>query len=63
MKLKCAWCEREGRPAALADVEPLENHAETHGLCREHRRKWLQSLGLSEPARPGRSSSPPSPPA
>ena len=58
MKLKCAWCEREGRPANIADVEPIDNRSETHGLCPEHHRKWLKSLGLSErPAPP-----PPPPP-
>jgi hypothetical protein len=48
MKLKCAWCEREGRPANIAEVEPKENRSETHGLCAEHRRKWLQSLGMED---------------
>jgi hypothetical protein len=48
MKLKCAWCEREGRPATVAEVEPIENRAETHGLCPEHRHKWLKALGISE---------------
>lgn len=62
MKLMCAWCEREGRPSALSDVEPLENHAETHGLCSEHRAQWLKSLGLPEPPRPDRYA-PPSPPS
>ena len=52
MKLKCAWCEREGRPANVAEVEPIDNRTETHGLCPEHRRRWLESLGL-----------PPQPPA
>jgi hypothetical protein len=50
MKLKCAWCEREGRPAAVADVEPIDNRAETHGLCAEHHRLWLDSLGLTPPS-------------
>ena len=48
MKLKCAWCEREGRPANIAEVEPKDNRSETHGLCAEHRRKWLQSLGMED---------------
>jgi hypothetical protein len=50
MKLKCAWCEREGKPANVADVEPLANISETHGLCGEHHRQWLSSLGLSVPS-------------
>jgi hypothetical protein len=56
MKLKCAWCEREGRPANVGDVEPLDNRAETHGLCEEHRRTWLDALGITE------APAPPSPP-
>jgi hypothetical protein len=64
MKLKCAWCERDGRPAHVAEVEPLENRSETHGLCPEHRRLWLKSLGLGDPgAGPDRAASPPPPPA
>jgi hypothetical protein len=52
MKLKCAWCEREGRPANVADVEPIDNRADTHGLCPEHHQRWLESLGLSQQSRP-----------
>ena len=52
MKLKCAWCEREGRPANVGDVEPIDNRAETHGLCAEHHQRWLESLGLTEQPRP-----------
>jgi hypothetical protein len=59
MKLKCAWCEREGRPANVAEVEPIDNRAETHGLCREHHRKWLESLGMIQ----GPAASPTPPPA
>ncbi len=29
MKLKCSWCEREGRPASIAEVEPVDNRNET----------------------------------
>jgi hypothetical protein len=61
MKLKCARCEREGRPAHVAEVEPLENRSETHGLCPEHHREWLRSLGLdcTLPPAPDRGAEPP----
>jgi hypothetical protein len=61
MKLKCAWCEREGRPAHVAEVEPIDNRSETHGLCPEHHHLWLKSLGLSDPppAAPDRKTPPP----
>ncbi len=64
MKLKCAWCEREGLPGNVRDVEPLENRSETHGLCADHHRQWLESLGISErPPAPSRTPTPPTPPA
>ena len=62
MKLKCAWCEREGRPATVAEVEPFDNRSETHGLCQEHHRKWVESLGMSGVPQ-GPAAAPPSPPA
>jgi hypothetical protein len=52
MKLKCAWCEREGRPAHVAEVEPVDNRSETHGLCPEHHDKWLVALGIGRPSPP-----------
>ncbi len=39
MRLICAWCEKEGRPSYLADVEPREDPRETHGICPDHRRE------------------------
>jgi len=66
MKLKCAWCEREGRPAGVGEVEPVDNRADTHGVCAQHRDEWLESLGLkpspASPERPRVSSPEPPPP-
>lgn len=39
MKVLCAWCEKEGKPALIGEREPLEDPAETHGICPEHRRQ------------------------
>jgi hypothetical protein len=36
MKVTCAWCQNEGRPATLGERAPLDNPAETHGICRRH---------------------------
>ena len=36
MKVACAWCEHEGQPAILGERAPLDNPAETHGICRRH---------------------------
>ncbi|HWM76712.1 MAG TPA: hypothetical protein VNS56_03960 [Methylomirabilota bacterium] len=36
MKVACAWCQHEGRPAILGEQAPLDDPAETHGICRRH---------------------------
>jgi hypothetical protein len=42
MKVTCAWCQREGQPASLGERAPLDDPAETHGICRRH---TLELLG------------------
>lgn len=37
MRLLCAWCEKEGKPALIAEVEPREDPTPTHGMCPTHR--------------------------
>jgi hypothetical protein len=32
----CSWCQAEGSPADLGEREPLDDPAETHGLCQRH---------------------------
>ncbi len=44
MKVLCAWCSREGRPAYLGEREPLENPEPTHGVCAHHKAELLESL-------------------
>jgi len=36
MKVACAWCQHEGRPAVVGEQAPLDDPAETHGICRRH---------------------------
>ena len=36
MKVLCARCVRDGRPALLREKGPLTDARETHGLCGEH---------------------------
>ena len=36
VKVLCAWCVRDGRPAFLREKLPLEDPSETHGLCGAH---------------------------
>jgi hypothetical protein len=44
MKVKCAWCEREGSTGYLRDREPFDDPRETHGICRRHRERVLHEL-------------------
>lgn len=44
MKLVCAWCEKDGKPALLAIVEPVADERATHGICPEHRRQLEERL-------------------
>ena len=37
MRLLCAWCEKEGKPALIAEVPPLADPTPTHGMCPAHR--------------------------
>jgi len=32
MKLLCAWCLKEGKPAVMGEKEPREDPTETHGI-------------------------------
>jgi hypothetical protein len=44
MKVSCAWCQREGQPASLGERAPLDDPAETHGICRRHTLDLLDRL-------------------
>ncbi len=44
MKLLCAWCEKEGKPALIAEVPPLADPTPTHGMCPAHREEAEKEL-------------------
>ena len=44
MRVTCAWCQREGQPASLGERAPLDDPAETHGICRRHTLDLLNRL-------------------
>lgn len=44
MKPLCAWCEKEGKPAFLAEIEPKNDPTPTHGMCPEHRKQAEQEV-------------------
>lgn len=47
MKVTCAWCKREGRPALIAEQAPLEDQRETHGICRRHITQMMADVPAS----------------
>jgi hypothetical protein len=38
VKVVCAYCAAEGKPALMGEKEPLDDPGETHGICAEHQR-------------------------
>jgi hypothetical protein len=36
MKVLCAWCEQEGKPALIRESESNACAKATHGICHEH---------------------------
>lgn len=36
MKVICAWCEKEGKPALTGDQAPVEDEPVSHGICPFH---------------------------
>jgi hypothetical protein len=36
VKVFCAWCAKEGRPAFLHQKAPFDDRRETHGVCPDH---------------------------
>jgi hypothetical protein len=37
VKVICAWCLEEGKPALVREKEPLDDPEESHGVCLEHK--------------------------
>lgn len=49
MKVLCAWCEQEGKPALIRENESNACARATHGICREHEstiQKQVEMLAL-----------------
>ena len=53
VKVLCAWCVRDGRPALLREKGPLTDARETHGLCGEHFAALLAGKGKLRSSRSG----------
>jgi hypothetical protein len=51
MKVICAWCFEEGRPAVVREKEPFDDPEETHGVCQGHK-AWLNETDVSVGPKP-----------
>lgn len=48
MKVVCAWCEKQGRPSLLREVEPRGGGV-SHGICDDHVQLLLAELPTGRP--------------
>jgi hypothetical protein len=46
MKILCAWCLKEGKPGRMGECPPLDDPAETHAICPEHRQQVEAELEI-----------------
>jgi hypothetical protein len=51
MKVVCAWCRHEGHPGFIGELAPLDDSAETHGICQHHSTRVLEHV--PSPSFPG----------
>jgi hypothetical protein len=47
VRVICAWCQQEGRSGLLRVREPLDDPAETHGICERHQQQVFEALPSS----------------
>lgn len=47
MPVICAWCQQEGRSGFLRVREPLDDDAETHGICERHQQTIFETFPSS----------------
>jgi len=45
MKLVCAWCLQEGKPADMGDKEPLDDTRVSHTICDDHFKQFDAQYG------------------
>lgn len=44
MQIVCAWCEKAGLPALMRVMGPLDDGAESHGICGAHAETLLAEV-------------------
>lgn len=46
MKVVCAWCQKEGRPALLREDDSYDSRTESHGICDDHSVRLLREIRI-----------------
>jgi hypothetical protein len=46
MKVVCAWCQQEGRPALLWEDKSYDLPVESHGICEDHSVRLLHTIRI-----------------
>jgi hypothetical protein len=44
MRVVCAWCQKEGRPALLSEDKSYNLPVESHGICEDHSVRLLRKI-------------------
>ncbi len=44
MLVVCSWCQRQGLPTFLREVEPYSDTRLSHGICALHAEAWRAQL-------------------
>jgi hypothetical protein len=52
MKVVCAYCASEGKPALMGEREPLDDPRVTHGICAAHQRRLARTAKKSSKQTP-----------
>ena len=46
MKVVCAWCQKEGRPALIREDDSGDAPFDSHGICDDHSVKLLHEIKM-----------------
>lgn len=44
MRVVCAWCQQEGKPAVIREDDSADPQCDSHGICDAHSVKLLHEI-------------------
>ncbi len=44
MRVVCAWCQQEGKPAVMREDDSADSKLDSHGICDAHSVKLLHEI-------------------